>query len=294
MPRAVLIYNPAAGSHDVGRLVVQVDRQLSRAGFSVDAQATSGAGNAEHLARSAAQEEVSALFVCGGDGSLRECAAGLLGTPTPLGFIPCGTANVMARVLRLPSNAVAAAAALARGKVTALDVGLCNDRPFLMQASAGLDAEILRRAKPSRKRFLGRGEIALAALSGWYSYQYPEFEVSWAGSRRFATFAAICNIPFYGGGWRMAPGARWDDSRLDLVLFSGSARVATLGFARDLAVTRHTRRSDVKCIQIEEATISATPGLNLQLDGDFMPAQLPARLRLASQQVRFLVPSRST
>jgi YegS/Rv2252/BmrU family lipid kinase len=291
MRRAVLIYNPVAGNHSAGRLVSRVERELSGAGFSVDAQATSDAGDAERLARSAAAEEVSALFVCGGDGSLRECAGGLLGSTIPLGFIPCGTANVMARALQLPDNAIAAAAALRRSKVEAFDVGLCNGLPFLMQASVGLDAEVLRRAKPSRKRFLGRGEVALAALSGWHSYQYPDFEVRWPGGHQSVTFAALCNIPFYGGGWRMAPEARWDDALLDMVLFSGSSRTATLGFARDLVFTRQIQRPDVRYSQVEEATISSAPGLNLQLDGDFVPEQLPARLELARQQVNLLVPS---
>ena len=291
MRRAVLIYNPVAGSHVAGRLVSRLERELSAAGFSIDAQATSRAGDAERLARSAAGEDISALFICGGDGSLRECASGLLGTTIPLGFIPCGTANVRARAQRLPGTAVAAAAAFARSKVEAFDVGLCNGMPFLMQASAGLDAEVLRRANPSRKRFIGRGEIALAVLSSWRSYQYPEFQVRWSGGHRSVTFAAFCNIPFYGGGWRMAPEARWDDSLLDMILFSGSNRSALLGFARDLVFTRQIQRPDVYCCRVEEATISSAPGLNLQLDGDFVPEQLPARLELARQQVNFLVPS---
>ncbi|MDH3254964.1 MAG: diacylglycerol kinase family lipid kinase [Acidobacteriota bacterium] len=290
MRRTVLIYNPTAGRHRADRLVLRLETLLRRSGSSVDSQATSGPGDGTRLARIAVAEGVETVFACGGDGSLRECANGLLGSKTGLGFLPAGTTNVMARTLGLPSDPLAAARVLSPSRWRPFDVGLCNDEPFLMQASAGLDAEVLGRVRTSRKRVLGRGEVALAALSAWHSYGYPEFAVAWAGGSRCATFAAVCNIPFYAGRFRLAPTASWCDDRLDLVLFGGTSRLATLGFARDLGLGRLHQRHDVFRQQVKEATIAATEGVELQIDGDLIVGALPATIRLAARKVRMLVP----
>lgn len=290
MRRVVLIYNPAAGRHRADRLVARIEAVLRSAGARVDSQATCGPGDGTRLARMAAAEGVATVFACGGDGSLRECARGLLDSGTELGFLPSGTANVMARTLGLPADPLAAARLLSPGQWRPFDIGLCNDEPFLMQASAGLDANALGRVKTSRKRVLGRGEIALAALSAWRSYSYPEFAVDWEGGSRRVSFAAACNIPFYGGRFRLAPMADWGDDRLDLVLFGGTGRLATLGFARDLGLGRVTARHDVHHQRVKKATFAAAAGVELQLDGDLVPGALPAHIRLAARKLRMLVP----
>jgi YegS/Rv2252/BmrU family lipid kinase len=287
---AALIYNPTAGRQRIRKILEAIPETLRAGDWDTELCPTAGPGDAEPLARNASARGVEAVFALGGDGTLRECAAGLLGSDTILAFLPAGTANVMALVFGLPSKPLQAAELLARGRTGQMDVGLCGRTPFLMQASVGLDAEIIAALRPATKRLLGRAAVGPPIARSWWSYRYPQFQVRAHRDQRTVTFAAASNIPFYGGRWKIAPEARTDDGCLDLVTFSGQGRWRTLGFARDLLLGRHLRRSDVEVLRVAEVAIEAAPGLSLQLDGDSFPGALPATVTVARRRLKVLLP----
>ena len=231
---------------------------------------------------------VERVYAFGGDGTLREAAAGLLGSEVVLGTIPGGTANVIPIALGLPPKPVAAAQRLRDATPVAMDVGQCGGEIFLMQASGGLDAQALRHLDPLQKRYLGKIAVALTGLSQWHQYDYPELELVADGYPHNASFFAVCNLPYYGGRFRLAPAARLDDHQLHLVLFRGRGRVETLGFARDLALGRHVARRDVEVLRVREVEVTAPPDLALQLDGDAMESALPVTVRLAEERLHVL------
>ena len=88
------------------------------AGIDWDVFITKDAGDAERLAREAAEAGVDAVVVYGGDGTVTEAAAGLVGTEVPLAILPGGTANAIALALGIPTDLEAAAALLARNTAT--------------------------------------------------------------------------------------------------------------------------------------------------------------------------------
>ncbi len=102
MRPAGLIYNPAAGRHQLGQRVPALLEALGASGFAAQALPTSGPGNATRIARDRAAAGDEVVFAFGGDGTVREAAAGLLDSTTALGILPGGTTNVLARALRLP------------------------------------------------------------------------------------------------------------------------------------------------------------------------------------------------
>ncbi len=303
---AVLIFNPAAGRGPERGRPERIVATLAGAGWEVATRPTEAPGHATALARDAAAEGAAAVFALGGDGTLRETAAGLLGSATALAFLPAGTGNVMARVLGVPPRPLAAAGAFARTGSGAggrygpgldtreLDVGLFDGEPFLMQASAGLDAVALAGTGSGLKRLIGRAAVVAAALRAWWSYRYPRYVVRAAGRDLEGTLVVAANIPFYGGPWKMAPAARTDDGRLEVVVFSGNGRAATLGLARDLLLGRHPRRADVESFPAAEVEVEAPPGAVFQLDGDALPAsdeRAVRRIRIARERLRVLVPA---
>ena len=282
---AALVYNPAAGRGQGKLLAHRASRVLGEHGWRTEPRATRGPGDATRLAREAAEVGAEAIFSLGGDGTLRECAAGVLGTATAVGFLPCGTANVMTKPLGLADDPTAAARQLANAKSVEFDVGLCGDRPFLMQASTGVDTATLDRMRPFVKRRLGRGAVVAAAVGAWCGYRFPRFDVRWGGEKRTVSFAAVCNIPFYGGGWRLAPDARWNDRLLDLVLFSGG-RWQTLLFALDLLRGRHAKRRDVEFARAERFDLR--PPSRIQVDGDVYPENQWLTVCIADRRLRLL------
>lgn len=295
MRRALLIYNPKSGRQLARRSLPGILEDLRAGGFAVEEMATAGPGDATRLARETAGEPsgrpaVEVVFVFGGDGTLREAAAGLLGSEVILGLLPAGTANVMALALGLPRQARAAARALAEYAPREIDVGVAGGEPFLMCVSAGLDAAVVAHQDGELKKRLGRLAFVAPALGQWLTYGYPEIELRIGAREERVSYFAACNIPYYGGGLRMAPAADFGDGRLDLVLFRGRGRLATLGLARDLMLGRHLRRRDVEVRRVEELEIVGPAGVCVQIDGDVAALRPPLRIGLAREKLRILAP----
>lgn len=286
--KACLIFNPRAGRWRTPRLVDRILRALARPGQTIEARPTRSPGDATRLARQAVEARAETVYAFGGDGTLREAAAGLLGSNTILGTIPGGTTNVIPLALGLPPRPVAAAKRLREATPIEMDVGRCGKEIFLMQASGGLDARALHYLDPVQKRYLGKVAVALTGLSQWRKYDYPDLELLADGRTQFASFFAVCNLPYYGGRFRLAPAARLDDHQLHLVLFRGRGRAATLAFARDLALGRHLVRSDVEILRVQEVELKGPADFALQVDGDAMSPALPMTVRLAEDRLRVL------
>ncbi|HEV8238409.1 MAG TPA: diacylglycerol kinase family protein [Thermoanaerobaculia bacterium] len=292
MKRGALLYNPVAGRRRGEALRDGLCAALRTAGWEIDATPTSGPGQATSLAAALAREgRVEAVFAVGGDGTLREVAAGLLGSDVALAPLPAGTTNVLVRALGVPRQPLLAARALATGVRRPLAVGICGATPFLMMVSAGLDAAVMAALSGERKKRRGQLAVLAQGFDSWRRYAYPQLTARWNGEERSGSFACVCNVPLYAGSLAMVPAARWDDDALELVLFHGAGRLATLSFAADLLRGRHLRRQDVTNACVEELELLGPPELPLQVDGDPCAETLPARVRVAPERLTVLVPA---
>lgn len=293
--RAALIYNPTAGRGRHAELLPALIASLRRGGIAVAPHPSQAPGHATALAREASGS-LDLVLAYGGDGTVREVAAGLLGTGATLGILPGGTTNVLARAFALPLDPRRAAALLGQLPSRELDVGLAGDEPFLMMISAGLDAHILGRIDPTLKRRFGRGAVVGQGLGDWWRYGYPSLELR-TGDRTLAgSFIAICNIPLYGGQFVLAPNALLDDGLLDAVVVQRSGRRGTLRFALDLALARHQERADIAHVQLCEGVLSCPslagdPGAaTFQIDGDVAAGRLPVEIRVSPHRIPVLAP----
>jgi len=286
--RAALLFNPRAGAHRTKR--VEAIRAALGAEFDLAVEPTTGPDHCREIARRARAERLDALFVLGGDGTLRVVAGVLAGSGVAVGALPGGTTNVVALSLGLPFDPVAAARQLARGEPRSMDLGRCGDEPFLMQLSGGLDATIMANADPQLKRRLGKGAIVVAGLREWRRYRFPEIALEVDGEPLTATGFVISNLAQYAGSFEIVPGARADDRQLEILLFHGRRRRDALGFAIALARGGHTRRSDVEVRSFERVKVLGPADRPLQYDGDpFVPA-LPLEIALAAERLLVLAP----
>jgi YegS/Rv2252/BmrU family lipid kinase len=290
MRRSALIYNPAAGHRRQRRLLAALLPELARGGFDARPVPTGGPGDATRLAAEAVAGGTETIFVLGGDGTVREAATALVGGTVPLAVLPAGTANVLAHALGLPPDPHAAARIHAGSRVRQLDVGLCGDKPFLMMASGGFDAFVLDNLDLGLKARLGKVGIVVQALMELRRYRYPALELEVDGEVVEASLFVVCNIPFYGGGFRLVPEARFDDRRLDLVTFRGSGWTQTLSFGLDLVRGTHLARDDVEARPVERLVVRAPESASVQIDGDPSGLALPVEIRLAERTIPVLAP----
>src|SRR6185436_11472149 len=188
MRRGALLYNPAAGRRRAVGLLDGIRAALAAGGWEIEAVPTGYPGGATTLAAELAGEgRVEAVFAVGGDGTLREVAAGLLGSEVALAPLPAGTTNVLVRALGIPRQPLAAARALAGGVRRPLAVGICGETPFLMMVSAGLDAAIMGALSGERsgaqKARWGMGAVMAQGLGSWWRYPFPTVTARWDGQQ---------------------------------------------------------------------------------------------------------------
>lgn len=292
MRKAILIHNPTAGVTKRARLIDEICSILKDGGVEVDKAPTEEPGHATEIARKAAAGgDVDSILVFGGDGTLREAATGLLGTPVGLAPLSGGTTNVVARGLGLPIEPRKAARRLLDGELITADVGLCNDQPFLILASFGIDAAIMRDVSSRLKNLTGRGAVIATGLRSLWDYDYPETSYLADGEPGSGTFVAACNIAEYGGDFRLAPAASFVDHKLHLVTFRGHGRFGIVGFAALLVLgSQHVRLRKVTTQVFEELVVPGPEIAPLQLDGDFVEIEPPIRIRRSEQSVFLIKP----
>ena len=266
--RLLLVYNPRAGGRRVPACAGAVSRLLAAAGWSVRAEPTRGPGTAGDIVREH-RAGLDGVWCLGGDGTVNDLLPALVGSGLPLGVLPGGTANVVARELGLPKDALAAARRLLGGGVRPVTTGCANGRPFLAMAGAGFDAAVTAAVSARLKRWTGRAAFAAAALRTWAAYPYPLVTFQTPAGTLAGTFGVAANTRRYGGGWPMAPSASLGDPRLDLVVFRGGCRLRYLQYLARLPFGRHVRGADVRLVRAERFTLRAGRPFPYQVDGEY-------------------------
>src|SRR6185503_15515985 len=167
--KATLISNPKTGRYASRRApILELASRLESLGLKVDLRLTSGPGDAAEIASRVAHNGSSDVIVAGGDGTINEAIQGMAGTKARLGIIPRGTANVLARELRLPMDEDEATNVLARGRSRTIHFGVAIDeqsqtsRYFLLMAGIGVDAAVVTDVVPSLKSRFGKAAFWLS------------------------------------------------------------------------------------------------------------------------------------
>jgi diacylglycerol kinase (ATP) len=151
--RVLLIVNPASGRRARGRAKAQ--KAFEDAGVACDTMPTEAPGHAAVLARTHAHK-YDAVFTLGGDGTVMEVLSALAHQGPPLGVLGGGTANVVARTLRIPLNPARAVPVLLNGDEATMDLGRLSDgRRFAIGVGVGLDATMISEAPERLKRRFG-------------------------------------------------------------------------------------------------------------------------------------------
>lgn len=226
-----------------------------------------------------------------GDGLLGAIGGALAGSESPLGVIPCGRGNDLARTLGIPTDPAAAVAALLASRPRAIDVGEANGSRFLGIASTGFDSDA--NALANRTRLVrGNAVYAYAALRTLASWKPARFTIAVGDERRRVSgySVAVANNCCYGGGMRIAPDAELDDGLFDVVTVG---EVGKLRFAANLPKVfkgTHVDSDEVGVFRARQLELSASRPFPVYADGEHL-TDLPATLRVLPRALRVLVPA---
>ncbi len=275
--RALVIVNPVARNLPSRRSLERAARALAEAGWQARWQETASPGHATELAAVAAAEGYALVLVCGGDGTLREAACGLVGSGTALAPIPAGTVNIWARETGIPRRPEAAVRTVLAGERRLVDVGRAGEQRFLLMAGLGLDGHIAARVGLQAKRRLGAAAYAFTAVLESLRWRGRPLTVRADGELIAARALMLVagNTRNYAGLVQVTPLARADDGLLDLCLFQGDGLRDIVLHVLLVALGRHLRSARVVYRQVRRLELDADAPLPMQLDGDPLPLQEP-------------------
>jgi diacylglycerol kinase (ATP) len=236
--------------------------------------------------------DVDLVAVGGGDGTLNAAALGVIGRKLPLGILPLGTANDLARTLGIPPTLDAAARIIAEGHTRRIDLGLVNGEPFFNVASIGLSAELAERLTSKIKRRYGRlgyGIVALKVLVR--AAPFHAIISSEEGTARVKTLQiAVGNGRYYGGGNAVEKDAAIDDKHLDLysLEFRRAWKLALM--ARSFRYGEHGAWEEVRAIRAKEFEVRTRRPRAVNADGEIV-THTPAKFTIRPGAVTVFAPA---
>jgi diacylglycerol kinase (ATP) len=270
-----LIINPIsgrAGRRDVARRVELARAALAASPAESRIVLSERRGHVRQLAAAALRDGSRMVMVWGGDGSVNEAGSALLGSQTPLAIIPAGSGNGLARELGIPLRPAAAIAAALQGTSRVIDAGELAGRPFFNIAGVGFDARIASRFDQAPKRGLATyvrvsARELLTYVGGTYRIDCGDPGTNALQVHR-ALLVTVANSPQFGNGARIAPLAKLDDGRLDLVVFEEVSRFATICAVPRLFRGGVERVRGMTTQQIERGRIESDTPMSFHVDGE--------------------------
>jgi diacylglycerol kinase family enzyme len=289
--------NPHAGSRSRRELLDHFQRELSARQF-----ATEMISEVERLAERAAEisqsGDLRAVIAAGGDGTFRMVADR---TPpsTPLGILPLGTENLLARYLQLTAEPARLARLIDERRTVRLDAGRAGGKLFSLMAGCGFDAEVVRRLHRSRAGHIHHLSYAKPILDSIRNYEYPELRVRYAPAAEGAADAGlteeitarwvfVVNLPRYAGGLSFAPKASGSDGLLDVCTFREGSLWHGLRYLGGVVFGQHEEMEDFVHVQTRRLRIEASGAAPYQLDGD-PGGELPVEISIEPGRLKLVV-----
>lgn len=305
MRRGLLLYNPAAGRISVRPFLRRVLRILHDAGWQMSVDVTLNGRHATQAARQAAIEGFDAVFAAGGDGTIGQVTAGLVGTETALAVLPAGSTNVLAREQGMQQFAWYrwwalndSARLLADSPIQRMDVGICNNQPFLLWAGIGLDAITIHSLEP-RPRYIKYISVPhYFATTVWNAAFWHGMDLRvWADGKQVDghfLLAVATNIRHYVGGMAiLSPNAYLDDGQMDLWLLSGNNLADAFRHFFDMLAGRHLTSDQARRLPFQSARIESDLPFSLQMDGEPMLGSTQAEITIRPRALKVLMPPKS-
>ncbi|MEK6221109.1 MAG: YegS/Rv2252/BmrU family lipid kinase [Chloroflexota bacterium] len=302
MFHADLVYNPVSGRTSSLAIVQFAAEEFRAHGWKINLIPSVSAEHISQLARSAVQAGRDALIIAGGDGSVMRAATGLANSETALAVLPTGTANVWAKEIGLPGikrgnqkTIQQVISKITNGRVQAVDIGQCNGQPFLLWAGIGLDGIIVRELEGRRRTPRRFAELRYMAniLRNALFWQGVPLSLQVDNKIYAGTYviALVSNIRAYAGGYvEFSPHACLDDGKMDLWLFEGNSRQASLKYAVGVFFGLHKKSKHVQHIPFKELTLEAIAPLAAQIDGEPLTMVNPVHITVLSKRLNVLVP----
>ncbi|RYX89216.1 YegS/Rv2252/BmrU family lipid kinase, partial [bacterium] len=236
-------------------------------------------------------------IAAGGDGTINEVVQGLAGSQTVLSILPVGTTNVMARDLKIPINFQDALQVIDNGEERTIDLGILNDRYFVLMAGIGFDAKLVNDVDSNFKKMTGMVAFAATSPISMLGQRISKMSVTlWDKNgkkkkiKRSSYQALVSNSATYAIDLTVSLGAKPDDGLLDLDIFkTGKLHKFAWQLINIAFLTKKSKKEEVEGFQFQKAMIKADPPMPIQVDGDSY-GYTPALIEVKANYLKILSP----
>lgn len=287
------IVNPFSGKRRKSQALVTeaVREALADEEGIFEIRVASEKGSAAVLSKEALDKGYEIIFACGGDGTISEVAAPLVGTDVILGIIPIGSGNALASSLGIPKDMRAAVGLIKNMKVREIDVGAVCGRYFLTTAGFAFEAHLSRSYAEGAlsKRIRGLAPYYPLALKEFLRYSPEPVTIKTPQGTETVTpfLLSAANTGQFGGGAFISPGASLDDGLIDICIVEKPGIYGAMGLARKLFSKSVHEMKTFRCIRTEQAEISGrsktlchADGEPFEWEGDIKIGILPKKLKV--------------
>jgi diacylglycerol kinase (ATP) len=274
--------NPTAGGGLAREVLPRLQRFALEKHWGADFRSAGSSAEFAQIARDAAAGGRERIFALGGDGTFQALLNAVAeNSKVSIGVLPAGGGNDLAAALGLPLDPVQAAERiLTQGELVLLDAARVRtaagaERLYMGGGGVGLDAEAARFASGAYRKIRGRSRYLLSAIRALGKFRGIELRVSLEGTEQSslqgtALVLGILNTPSYGGGLRLAPEARLDDGRLDLVLLENLSALEIAGILPRLAVSGEIRTARIQRHRVTRVRIETEQPSAFHADGEIV------------------------
>jgi len=293
---ALVVTNPAAGAGGAG--LAQARRRLEARGFRLAVEVTAATGDGERLARAAAEGGADMVIAHGGDGTVMDVAAGLIGTGLPLGLLPGGTGNVLAGNLGIGRSFLAAADTIAAGVTRTIDVGrlttAAGSRYFAVNCAAGFAADLMAETEQHHKRRFGVAAYVARAMVMMTKLVRvaTRVEVDGVAHEGHAATVIVANCRhIVPGVLPLAPGIAPDDGVLDVAVIDASSYASALRLVWRMLQRRPDADGGITFYRGATVRLTCDPALPVEADGEAL-GTTPMLVETIPRALTVLAPAR--
>ena len=292
---ACLIFNPVAGQGDSEQDLAIIKRHLEPE-FTLDIQFTTKEVDGGELARQAVANDARIIIASGGDGTVSAIAEALIETDITLGVIARGTANAFANALGIPDTIEAACENILAGTVKKVDAAMCNDKPMILLAGIGFEAETVQDADREAKDRLGMLAYILSGLKQLREFEEFTAEIETedkiitvdASAVTIANAAPPSSVLAQG-----TAGVIFDDGLLDITILAPQTTTGAIATSIQLLQSggseQAVEREGVGYLRSSWVKVTTDPPQKVVLDGEII-GKMPIEVKCIPGGLNVFVP----
>ena len=295
---ACLIFNPVAGQGDSEQELATI-KNILEPEFKLDIQFTTEEVDGGELARRAVENQVETVLASGGDGTVSAVAEALINTDIPLGAIARGTANAFANALGIPDTIEAACKVIVDGATKKVDAAMCNDRPMILLAGVGFEAETVENADREAKNRFGMLAYVLSGFKQLREFEQfaTKIETKDKTMELKASAVTVANAAPPTSVLAQGPaGVIADDGLLDITIVSHQNTVNAIAMSIELLQSARSKEAveheQIEHLRSDWIKITTEPPQKVVLDGEVVD-KTPIEVKCIPQGLTIFVPTES-